>query len=86
LKNFSIEFNYPKELDNEEAHPGYPTGFTIESDDPGANFTSRKITDPNSRYKMEYKVVLKRKIDQSVGGLYKSSGLEELTLTILSTF
>jgi len=86
LANFSIEFNYPEEKDNEEAHPGYPTGFIIESDDPGTKFTSRKITDPNSRYKMEYKVIISRKIDNSNGEVYKTDGLEELVLTILSTY
>ena len=86
LANFSIEFNYPEEKDKEEAHPGYPSGFVIESDDPGTKFTARKITDPNSRYKMEYKVVISRKIDNSSGEVYKTDGLEELVLTILSTY
>ena len=86
LANFSIDFNYPEELDNDEVHPGYPNGFIIESHDPGANFSSRKITDPSSRYKMEYKVILNRKIDKSVDGLYKAEGFEEIILTILSTY
>ena len=86
LANFSIEFNYPEELDNEEAHPGYPAGFTIESYDRGATFSSRKITDPNSRYKMEYKVIFNRKIDRSSWEVYKTDGNEEFVLTILSTY
>ena len=86
FKNFSIEFNYPGEMDNEDAHPGYPTGFIIESDDPGVKFSSKKITDPNSRYKMEYKVDLTRKIEEAVGLVFKKEGLEQITLTIYSTY
>lgn len=86
LKNFSIEFNYPAELDNEDAHPGYPTGFIIESDDPGAKFSATKITDHNNRYKMKYTVNMKRNINKAAGLVYKDEGLEEITLTIYSTY
>ena len=86
LKNFSIEFNYPAEVDNEDAHPGYPTGFIIESDDPGAKFSAIKITDPNNRYKMKYTVNMKRKVNKAVDLFYKDEGLEEITLIIYSTY
>ena len=86
LKNFSIEFNYPGEIENENAHPGYPGNFLIEGDDPGVKVTTRLISDPTSRYKREYKITLADKANKVVGDVYKQNRIEEFVLIILSSY
>ena len=84
--NFSIEFNYPTELEVPEDQERIASGFTVESHTPLAKFTQTKITDPSSPFKTKYEVLYYKKQDHKSGSVYTVTGDEYCHLTIWSPY